>query len=542
MNKVNILLSITILILSIVSGGCDKSESNEIIDTVYEQYFIDADNGSDSNPGNTESHAWKSFANLQKVVLEAGTEVSLKKGCEWNEVFSFKGSGAKDNPIIIKSYGEGNKPLIASQGTEYAFLIKNQEYIEVDGLKITNKGTTAEKDRKGIYIEVEDFGIVNHIHLKNLEITDVNGRHGGLSNGNFNEDKMSGGIIYTILGSQVETYFDDFLIENCHIHHVSQTGISNKSSWDDREWPRNGGSYVNISWVGSKNVVYRNNTLEHIAGNGIIIREAYAPVIENNKLNYCGELTSGNAAFCFNTDYALFQYNEACNTITNEGDVDSGGLDSDFKTRWTTFQYNYCHHNGEGGVLITGGPAKWNTAFNYNTIIRYNIFADNGDHAIKTSGNVMGLKVHNNHIYSGLDEAVDIIQHKSWDGYSRGAEYFNNVFYCSHTESLVNLGGSTGNSIKDNQFAGVAAHELIDVERNLWNQVPVYKTSGLPEASEGMENIYNFSLDGSSPGVDLGSSYQPDAMDGKGGVIPVQDIFGTPVPVNGKVDIGMEEQ
>ncbi len=501
----------------------------------YPQYYIDSVEGDDENEGNSADVPWRTLLNLKSVVLDAGNIVYLKRGSEWNEVFSFKGSGSSGNPILIKPYGSGPRPVIASGGTDAAFLIKNQQYIEVEGLKITNQGATPQKNRKGVYIEAENFGVVNHIHLKDLEITDVNGRHGGLSDGDFQDDKMSGGIIISIVGDLVETYFDDLLIENCHIHQVSQTGISNKSSWDDREWPRNGGSYVNTSWVGSKNVVYRNNRLEHIAGNGIIIREAHAPLLEYNKLDYCGELTTGNAAFCFNTDYALFQYNEVSNTITNPGDVDSGGLDSDFKTRWTTFQYNYCHNNGEGGVLITGGPARWDTAFNYKTIIRYNLLADNGDHGIKTSGNVTELKVYNNHIYSGIGESIEFIQHVSWEGYSRDAEYYNNVFNSSQATGSINLGSSSGNSIYSNQFSGVMAHGQVSADNNLWNAPPVYQTS--PTSTGGVES---FRLAATSPGVDAGSSYQHSAEDGYGGEIPIQDIFGNSVTDN-NVDVGMEE-
>lgn len=502
----------------------------------YPEYYIDSVSGDDSNAGNSSDSPWRTLLNLKSVVLDPGNTVYLKCGSEWNEVFSFNGSGSSGNPILIKPYGSGSRPLIAPGGTDYAFLIKNQQYIEVEGLKITNQGTTHQKDRKGVYIEVENFGVVNHIHLKDLEITDVNGRHGGLSDGDFQDDKMSGGVVIKILGDLVETYFDGLLIEDCHIHHVSQTGISNKSSWDDRQWPRNGGSYVNTSWVGSRNVVYRNNTLEHIAGNGIIIREAYAPLLEYNRLYYCGELTTGNAAFCFNTDYALFQYNEVSNTVTNAGDVDSGGLDSDFKTRWTTFQYNYCHNNGEGGVLITGGPARWDTAFNYNTIIRYNLLVDNGDHGVKTSGNVMGLKVYNNHIYSALGEPVEVIQHVSWEGYSRDAEYYNNIFNCSQATGSINLGSSTENSIYSNQFSGVMAHGQVSAENNLWNTAPIYQES---QTSAG--GIESFRLAATSAGIDAGSSYQQTAEDGYGVEIPIKDIYGNAVTDN-NVDIGMEEK
>ena len=537
----NIVVLISLTLTSTIILGClgDNNNSDNITPIGNnDAYYIDSTNGHDDNDGSTPETAWKSFVNLNQKTLSAGNSVNLKKGSVWNETFKFRGSGDESNPIIITSYGNGNKPKIAPRGKPYAFLIRNQEYIEVSDLEITNLGDTPAENRKGIYVEARDFGVVHHLYFRNIEIHDVNGVHGGLADGDFQNNKSNGGIVSVILGNAVETYFDDFLIENCHIHHVSQTGIYNTSSWEDREWPRNGGVYVNQSWVPSKNMVYRNNTIEHIAGNGLILKNAHAPLVEYNTFDYCGEFTSGNAAFCFNTDYALFQYNEVSNTVTNVGDVDSGGLDSDFKTRWTTFQYNYCHNNGEGGILITGGPARWPTAFNYETIIRYNLLANNGDHAIKTSGNVMSLKVYNNHIYSDFDESIEVIQHKSWDGYSRSAEYFNNIFFSNGTNGSIRLENSAGNSIHDNMFSGISMNSSVSTTANLWNVAPIYSVGSSPQ----LNSVENFRLSSNSPGINVGDNNQHDALNGKGGVIKIKDMFGNDVPLGSGVDIGMEEQ
>jgi len=531
-----IILFSLLFVTSNVLLGCSNDDDETTI-KISDAYFVDSVNGNDSNAGNSPDKAWKSFNNLKQITLEPGNNVSLKKGSVWNEVFSFSGSGNSASPIIIKSYGEGSKPKIAPQGELYAFLIRNQEYIEVSDLEITNLGDSHAKNRKGIYVEAKDFGAVSHLHFKNLEIHDVNGLHGGVEGGVFDDNKSSGGIVSVILGNSVETYFNDFLVENCHIYNVSQTGIYNTSSWEDREWPRSGGGYVNHSWVPSRNMIYRNNTIEHIAGNGLILKNAHAPLVEYNTFDYCGEFTSGNAAFCFNTDYALFQYNEVSNTVTNVGDVDSGGLDSDFKTRWTTIQYNYCYNNGEGAVLVTGGPAKWKTAFNYETIIRYNLFVNNGDHAIKTSGNVMNLKVYNNHIYSDLDESIEVIQHKSWDGSSRSAEYFNNIFFCNGTNGSIYLGSSSGNSIHNNMFSGISMNSSVSTTANLWNVAPIYSVGSNPQ----LTNKDNFKLSSTSPGIDAGNNNQYDAENGEGGIIEIKDFFGSNLPKGAGVDIGMEE-
>ena len=126
-----IILFSLILVTGNLVLGCTNNDDNEIPIEQSEVYYIDAVDGSDSNAGNSPDKAWKSFENLKQVTLEPGNTVNLKKGSVWNDVFQFKGSGDSANPIMIKSYGEGDKPKIAAQGKPYALLIKNQEYIKI---------------------------------------------------------------------------------------------------------------------------------------------------------------------------------------------------------------------------------------------------------------------------------------------------------------------------------------------------------------------------------------------------------------------------
>ena len=71
----------------------------------YPQYYIDSVGGDDSNAGNSSDSPWRTLLNLKSVVLDPGNTVYLKRGSEWNEVFSFNGSGSSGNPILIKPYG-----------------------------------------------------------------------------------------------------------------------------------------------------------------------------------------------------------------------------------------------------------------------------------------------------------------------------------------------------------------------------------------------------------------------------------------------------
>ncbi|MEI4908344.1 hypothetical protein Q8G40_30130, partial [Klebsiella pneumoniae] len=57
--------------------------------------------------------------------------------------------------------------------------------------------------RRGVYILNEEAGLLHHIHIKNLNIHDVDGSY----------TTRSGGIIVDSVGSTTPSAFDDVLID-----------------------------------------------------------------------------------------------------------------------------------------------------------------------------------------------------------------------------------------------------------------------------------------------------------------------------------------
>lgn len=143
--------------------------------------YVDAINGNDSNTGNSEENAWKTFDNINKSVLKPGTKILLKKGCVWNKRLEIRGAGTKDSWIKITAYGTGDiKPKISltNDSNDIALLItdldkttgtaraQKMDYIEVDGLEIANT-------RMGIYyrsvMRTENTGFKVH----NMTFTNI---------------------------------------------------------------------------------------------------------------------------------------------------------------------------------------------------------------------------------------------------------------------------------------------------------------------------------------------------------------------------------
>lgn len=106
-------------------------------------YYVDASGGNDSNSGQSSTSAWKTLSKVNNTTFSAGDRILLKCGSTWTEPLWLKGSGSASNPIVVSSYGSGNKPVInaqtvASGALNASVYLYNQSYITIDGLEITN--------------------------------------------------------------------------------------------------------------------------------------------------------------------------------------------------------------------------------------------------------------------------------------------------------------------------------------------------------------------------------------------------------------------
>lgn len=464
-----------------LQDGNPKVEIKELTAT----YYVDAVAGNDANTGTSIDKAWKTLAHINTQTFGPGAKLLFKASQSWEGSLIPKGSGAAGQMIEIGQFGEGVRPAIHGKGAPDAVHLNNMEYVLLRDLEITNYNSAEEGGisisewekknsmdwastenpdqyiagnsmKTGLRITATDMGEVNHIHLVNLEVHGVNG---AIDQGK-ESTKNNGGIFIEITGSTRPTWFNGLLIENCHIHDVDRTGVSNVSSWSERTFASQG------NWTQSENLVIRSNLFERSGANALIVRVAKDPLMEKNLFHLNGIKASGNAAFNFNTDGAVWQFNEARFTKKNKNDADAGGLDSDYRSKNTIIQYNYLHDN-DFGMLVTGGPKRADGSnFNDHTVVRYNIFEREGlvmrdgesFYAFKIGGNATNTYVHNNVFYlSGAQQNVNIVYHRNWDGYPDSSYYFNNIFYLEGTGHGYELTKSTHTVFTNNLFFGTSA-------------------------------------------------------------------------------------
>ena len=521
-------------LLILIFSGCDG--------TINSVIYMDATNGNDSRDGKTPETAWQSLEKINTEEFGPGAIILFKSGEEWKGELRPIGSGEADNPIRLDKYGEGDKPAIHGTGGLYTIYLFNQEYWEISNLEITNFNPSEEKldleaweehnisywtetdsvmpqyteertRKNAILVEAEDYGTLHHLHFINLEIHGVNGDI---------RSKDNGGIFLQISGNTVPTFLDGWLVENCHIHDIDRTGISNKSSWMKRTLNEN------FNWVPSKNVVFRNNKFERTGANALIVRVSDSALIEHNLFTHCAIKQSGNSFFPFNCDHTLMQYNEACYTKYNEGDADAGGFDSDWRSKYCVIQYNYSHDNEYGALLVCNmGSGE---GFNDSTVVRYNIFQNEGHHVIRVSGEPTNTTIHNNVIYTGPEiSGIDIIWHKDWKGYPDKTFYYNNIFYNLGEKNRYDLGESTNNIFDHNIFFGNPA-ENEPFDTNKITADPEFMDPG--NGRMGFPTLEGYKLKSESPAINSGIKIPGNAK---------KDFWGNPILEDQDVDRGAME-
>ena len=499
-------------------------------------YYVDSKGGNDSNDGTSESKAFKTLDKVNGLNLEPGDTVLLKKGSVFEDQalkFTKEDSGTAEAPVKVSTYGEGKRPQINTNGhgqwelnygnpldnqnhkwkgtVSSSILIEDAEYLEIEGLELTNdreSSTDTEKDKKyndadamdrtGVAGVAKDNGTVDHIVLNDLYIHDVTGNV-------YNKHMTNGGIYFIVAkptneGETGIARYNDVQIRNCSLNKVNRWGIAVGYTYQWRQFTTGALSDATMAKYGSSNVVIENNYLNHVGGDAITTMYLDRPLIQYN--------VSENAAEQINTkDYsknqpsldangnpngtqgvgagrvaagiwpwkcknAIFQYNECFTTLNaSKGNGDGQPWDADYGDG-TNYQYNYSHGNTASTIMFCG-PESINNTFRYN-ISQYE---DMGP--LDPAGNSGNCQVYNNTFY--IKEGLNTIWHRS-HGNGGPVDMENNIFYfAGNTQATVNNWNPSGNkTFSNNLFYNVSTYpnDANAVKVNAGTEVLVNPGSG----------------------------------------------------------------
>jgi len=396
-------------------------------------YYVDSDSGDDTHDGSSPTQAWKSLDPVNTHVFQPGDQLLLKAGTHYTGQLKPQGSGKPSDDshpqsILLGMYGHGAKPRIDGNGEfRDTLFLRNVEFWDVQDLEITNLGTNRQPSRTGVRVVADGVGPVRHIHLRRLDVHDVNG--------DLRKEREGFGIFFESRGGNA-SHFDDFLVENCHVVRTDRNGICQRTSGRTH----------------SVKVIIRGNLLEDIGGDGIKLWGSDGGLVERNTLRggrtRCEDYAAG--IWPFDSDDTVIQYNEVSGM---KGDKDGQSFDSDYLCRRSLFQYNYSHDN-EGGFMLICTPGN---SYNEDTVIRYNISQNDGINSARVfhfAGGAKNTKVYNNTIYIGPKQDLRLLLFDTWNrGNANGTRFINNIFYVDGRVTY-DWGKSTNTDFDSNIFYG----------------------------------------------------------------------------------------
>ncbi len=503
-------------------------------------YFI-SPNGNDDASGLSIEAAWKSLKKVNQTTFQPGDQILFKSGGIWNGQLHPKGSGEKDNPIVLSSYGGKEKPVINIGRAEGAGIrLTNQSWWEISNMEITS-GSPAELGigRQGIAVIVKGDGEhIEGIVIKNNYIHDIWGQMGG--RGEFVGYYSTAILVRSQFDdiprekrSLVRTTFDNVLVENNRIERFDKCGI--------------------VIWGGKHDIVVRKNYMDNLGGDGIFVNGPYRGLIEYNEVRRSCmrsgylDLPGGEdwwphtaAIWIQNTEETIMQFNQVYDTGREAKNGDGNAYDFDFYCKRCIAQFNYSKNN-HGFMLVMNNT--------FENITRYNISENDKTHLIQIQSDLSDRNIfHNNTFYVDYGTAdIDFHGADNKETINRlGAFFYNNIFYATGQARFRTVYSSgevigrkfdeiskpdlpAGSLFLNNCYYGPWKNGLPDDPQKIVAD-PIFIAPGT--GGNGLHTLEGYKLRPGSPCINTGIFA---ALNSK------RDYFGNPIN-DGSVDIGAYEQ
>jgi hypothetical protein len=371
-------------------------------------YFVDCEQGIDSNAGTSAGSSWKTLDKINALTLAPGDSVLLKRGTRCQGVLRPQGSGRPGEPIALGAYGNGPLPVVVNDAvsgdreqsgsggandSRPTLMLFNQQYWHIRNLELVG-GTPW-----GLYVS-GDQGVLRHLRITDVVVRDVTGKP---------RDKRSG--LVAILGGSPEQTFEDVVLEGVTAYRTTQwAGIVVDGGHPPLPRGADGKTPPTLK---ATNVTVRNCLVHDTAGDGIVLFRVREGLLESNVAWATGMMPSKdpagpenpNAIWVWRCENCVVQYNEGF-LAESEG-VDGGVYDIDWGSRGNVVQYNY-GHDSQGYCISVFGAGGGTTT---DSIVRYNVCANNGRSArlaqrqgdlyLSTwgGGSLDGVQIYNNTFY-----------------------------------------------------------------------------------------------------------------------------------------------
>ncbi len=486
---------------------------NDIDESNYTVYYVDNSSGNDKNSGLSENTPIRTLNKAAIIAQNSNTKILLKsgqvfKGPLWLEHLS----STSGNPLIIDSYGGDTRPTIDGVGIDAAVAIRDDN-VRFRNIRVTNK-----EGGKGISITPVVAGAFKNIEITGCRVEEVNWLGAGVlpetpkeldvesicPNARYKYDNAGISFEANTTKDIGPSWFENIYITNNEIHKVSRTGIWLNTQWGKRpglSWGNNKYISDDEGWFPARNVVVQGNNISHTGGDAVVLVATKNSFIDHNVVfhaNYLGRTGYYNAGIWPHSSVNFtMQYNEVAYTHLEHGSGDGQGMDVDIACVNTIVQFNYVHHNAGGGLLICNNKSDGQIGNHRGTIVRNNVFYDNGNDFekgafITASSAVKDVSVYNNLVIaSNRLSDLKFVLSADWAkiGKNENFTFKNNIFVgTAPVRAQFDIVHILNCKFENNLFYQVGSQSIL-MDSRLLDYDPLVN---IPDGFDGYENGLKF--------------------------------------------------
>ncbi len=306
-------------------------------------YYFDSVNGDDANSGTEIDSPIKTLEGLKNLSVGPGTRFLFKNGGEYECDALLTCEGTKENPVVISSYGEGEKAVLYTNEKTEVLKLFDCSYVTVSDLhiKAPNGGgiwiDTYNKTSEGIVIE--------NVYFTDMQNYKVHSRD-DFSNG---AAAARAAVMVKGLPAKSRYAVNDLTISNCEVYNCAN-GFMIWGSWNDSQTPWC--EEDEIDPIYNEGLLIEKCCFSEMDAEAVVVGICDGALVTDCRaINCCqgegvdenGEIEYFTAAMWFwGSENSTIQYCE----IAGQKNVGDGmAVDFDSQTNNCTYQYIYSHDN-----------------------------------------------------------------------------------------------------------------------------------------------------------------------------------------------------
>ena len=355
-------------------------------------YYIDSINGDDANSGTSADEAVKTIAGLKNLDIKPGTHFLFRNGGEYECNVTLTCKGTKDKPIVITSYGDGEKALLYTNEHIEVFRLFDCSYVTVKNLhiKAPNGG--------GIWIDALTETSVG-ITLDNLLFTDMQ-NFKVTSRDDFSRGAAPARAAVMVKGLPAKTRYavNDLTITNSEVYNCAN-GFMIWGSWNEEQAPWC--EEEDIDPIFNTGLLIKGCYFHEMDAEAVVVGICDGALVTNcRSINCCqgegvdenGEILYFTAAMWFwGSINSTIQY---CEIAGQKNFGDGMAVDFDSYTHNCTYQYIYSHDNTRFMCNCPNHSGHHNNTVRYclsvnDNVGRSRISANPGEHNISFYNNTI---------------------------------------------------------------------------------------------------------------------------------------------------------